>query len=266
MPDTPATPIPSCTVLLLRDAPGGMQVLMVQRSHRVDFAEGAMVFPGGRVDPGDADPAWRARVRGADSLDDAALKLRVAGVRETFEESGVLLGYVRGEPGLLGPERLEMLQPLRAPVAHGELPFLELIEREALELDLGRMVPWARWITPDMLPRRFDTHFFATTAPPGQLAVHDGQELVATAWLTPRGGLEDAAAGRRKMVFATLMNLERLASCADVEQALAAARARPVVTVQPRVVEDADGGSWLHIPADAGYPRTRVSAAGLASP
>jgi 8-oxo-dGTP pyrophosphatase MutT (NUDIX family) len=260
-----STPHLACTVLLLRDRAQGLQVLMVQRSHRVDFAEGAMVFPGGRVDPGDAEPAWRSRVRGADAFDAEALRLRVAAIRETFEESGVLLAGARGSSALMGAAELERLQPCRAPIASGTESFHALIEREGLELDAAALVPWARWITPDLLPKRFDTYFYAVAAPPDQLAVHDGQELVASAWLRPQEALDDAAQGRRKLVFATLMNLERLAATRDVDTTLSGARRQAIVAVEPQVVQ-VGNETWLEIPADAGYARTRAPAQGLASP
>ena len=87
----PATPLASATILLLRDDRGPLEVFMVERHHRIDFATGALVFPGGKIEAGDADEALRAHCAGAEGLDDKALALRVGAVRETFEECGVLL-------------------------------------------------------------------------------------------------------------------------------------------------------------------------------
>ncbi|HUN49527.1 MAG TPA: hypothetical protein VMU42_00345, partial [Candidatus Sulfotelmatobacter sp.] len=113
MSKTPAVAVPAATVLLLRDGAPGLEVFMVVRHHQIDFASGALVFPGGKVDQGDADPGLRARCRGAEGIDDATLALRVAAIREAYEECGVLLACPRGAAGLVPGARLKALHGWR---------------------------------------------------------------------------------------------------------------------------------------------------------
>jgi hypothetical protein len=119
------------------------------------------------------------------------------------------------------------------------------------------MVPFAHWITPEPVPKRFDTHFFLVTAPMVQLGAHDGGESVEGVWITPRQALSEGEAGVRTLVFATRMNLGKLARYRTVAEAVEATRARPVVTVTPKVKRTAEG-RWLQIPAEADYGVTEV--------
>ncbi|MFI5316324.1 MAG: NUDIX domain-containing protein [Myxococcota bacterium] len=234
----------AATVLLVRDRPGGLEVFMVERHHQIDFATGALVFPGGKVEAADADPRLRARCGESLEVDDAARALRVAAIRETFEECGVLLARARGAAELLAASGVG------APGAD----FVADVERADLFLACDRLVPFAHWITPAVVPKRFDTHFFLAAAPDDQLALHDGRESVDSLWISPRAALREAEAGRRTIIYPTLMNLVRLAESRDVAAALARARAQPIVTVQPALARRADGKPELSIPADAGYP------------
>lgn len=256
MADTPASPPPalaSATILLLRDGRAGLEVFMVQRHHRVDFATGAMVFPGGKVEPSDADPALLPRCTGAEALDEAARALRVAAVRETFEEAGVLLARSDDGSALVSGERLAGIR-----VRHGEalarhacdMGALVRAERLALALDL--LVPFAHWITPTFMPRRFDTHFFLAAAPPDQLAAHDGHESVDSHWVSPAEAVAQAERRERTIIFPTLMNLKKLGRSGSVAEALEAARRGPVVTVLPKLV-DTPRGPRMRLPAEAGY-------------
>lgn len=249
--DSPAKPLapahPAATVLLVRDAPEGMEVFMVVRHREIEFAAGALVFPGGRVEEGDA--AIAAEV--APGLPGAAF--RIAGIRETFEECGVLLAH--DEQGrLVGPERLLALEAAhRQALCAGERQFAAMLAKERLTPIPQAMLPFAHWITPADLPKRFDTHFFLAEAPPDQLAAHDGGESVDSVWIRPAQALAEAEAGTRTVLFPTRKNLERLARFGSVAEAMAAARAGRVVTVQPEIVTDAEGRRWLKIPEEAGY-------------
>jgi 8-oxo-dGTP pyrophosphatase MutT (NUDIX family) len=240
----PKTPRLAATVLLVRDRPGGLEVFMVERHHQIDFATGALVFPGGKLDESDADPRWRARCGESLVRDDAARALRVAAIRETFEECGVLLARARGARALVTPSS----------AGRPDEDFLALVERADLLLACDLLVPFAHWITPAMVPKRFDTHFFLAAAPEDQLALHDGRESVDSLWISPRAALAEAEAGRRTIIYPTLMNLVRLAESLDVAAALERARAQRIVTVQPALARGADGRPALSIPADAGYP------------
>ncbi|MDJ0787278.1 MAG: NUDIX hydrolase [Myxococcota bacterium] len=254
---TPPLPRPSATILLLRDGPAGLEVFMVQRHHQIDFATGALVFPGGKVDPGDADPRLVERARrGAGPARDAfpihVAAIHVAAIRETFEESGVLLARPRGSDALVDAERLSGLDPEREKLEQGDLTLADLCEREDLELALDLLEPFAHWITPEFMPKRFDTHFFLVPAPKDHLAAHDGRESVDSVWISPREAAADAEAGRRTIIFPTLMNVKKLARSDSVEAALGAARSGPVVTVLPRV-EVRDGEKMMVLPEAAGY-------------
>lgn len=220
---SPAPARPASTVLLLRDGAEGLEVFMVVRHREIEFASGALVFPGGRVEGADVALAGG----------DQAAAFRVAAIRETWEECGVLLA-VPGTP----------------PPAEGE--FARMLAARGLMPDVRGLAHFAHWITPEPVPKRFDTHFFLAAAPHGQDALHDGHEAVDSVWIRPADALADAEAGRRKVVFPTRMNLAKLARSASVAEAFAAARSRPVVTVLPQM-RMAPEGRILRIPAAADY-------------
>jgi 8-oxo-dGTP pyrophosphatase MutT (NUDIX family) len=243
-----ATPRPAATVLLLRDGPGGIEVFMQVRHRDMKFASGALVFPGGRVDPEDHALAANPDLSPATArLDPLAGALRVAAIRETFEESGVLLARPRSDTALVSGEVLHGLSAK----PHG---FARMLTDAGLVLAADLLVHFAHWITPVYNPRRFDTHFFALAAPEDQLAAHDGTESVESMWIAPHEVVAGSAAGRFQLVFATLMNLQRLDRYATVADALAAAAQAKVVTVTPELVARGEGNiRQMRIPAEAGY-------------
>lgn len=247
-----AAAVPAATVLLVRDGARGLEVFLVERHRRVDFATGALVFPGGKVEAADASPALRERMTGAGELSAEAAALRAAAIRETFEESGVLLARARGESALLSAERVRALEPHRRRVERDAETLAELAREESLELACDALVPFAHWITPEGLPKRFDTHFFLAAAPEDQAALHDGAESVDSLWLPPSEALAEAEAGRRTVIFPTRMNLRKLARAGSATEALETARAEPVVTVCPWVAKT-ETGPVVRIPEGAGY-------------
>lgn len=251
-PTTPAPALPAATVLLLRDGANGLEVFMVERHHEIDFATGALVFPGGKVDPEDREPGLLKRCVGAEGAGTEALALRAAAVRETFEECGVLLAKRRGASELLARAEVDALAPERAAVLRGDLAFPALAERDDLLLTCDRLIPFAHWITPERMPKRFDTHFFLAAAPPDQSASHDGAESVDSVWIDPRAAVAEADAGRRTIIFPTLRNLAKLGRSRSVEQALDRAREEPIVSVLPWI-EKSSAGPVLRIPKEAGY-------------
>ncbi|WP_333586757.1 NUDIX hydrolase [Phenylobacterium sp.] len=238
---------PASTLILLRDAPG-YEVLMVQRHHQIDFASGALVFPGGKTHAGDHDEAWQGHIIAAgDGVDQQAL--RIAAIREVFEEAGLLLARdLDGRPLEIEPCPLD----LRASVDRGETPFLEVVRSYGVRLDLAALDIFARWITPPVTPKRFDTWFYVARAPEGQLAVCDGRETVDACWIAPDAALADAAEGRRKVVFPTRMNLQLLAKARNSDGAIEAARLRPRIAVEPEIRRQ-EGGALLVLPEAAGY-------------
>jgi 8-oxo-dGTP pyrophosphatase MutT (NUDIX family) len=256
-------PRPASTLLLVRDGTQGLEVFVVERHHQIDFAGGATVFPGGKLEEGDQDPDLRQRCTGADQLDDAALGFRVAAIREAFEECGVLLARSRGQAEVISVARLaDLLKRYRAEVREHRVSIAQLARTEDLELATDLLVHFAHWITPEGMPKRFDTHFFLVAAPPDQFAAHDGTESVDSSWLSPRRALADADAGTRTIIFPTRMNLAKLARSANVADAMAAAGRAKVVTVLPRV-ERGPGGPILRIPPEAGYDVVEAPLDGL---
>lgn len=263
--DSQTTPVakPSATILLVRDGSAGLEVFMVQRHHKIDFATGAMVFPGGKLEPGDAAPALRARCPGTDDLSDDALAYRTGAIRETFEECGVLLAGPRGSGRLVDADELRAIEARhRAALEAHSLELPELVEAEDLDLACDRLVPFAHWITPVFMPKRFDTHFFLVAAPPDQIAVHDGTEGVDSVWTSPRDAVAEAEAGRRTIIFPTLLNVKKLGRSDSVAGVLDTARAAPVVTVLPEIVQT-DQGPMMRLPADAGYEITEAPMEGV---
>lgn len=234
---------PASTVLLLRDGAAGLEVFMVVRHRAIEFAGGALVFPGGRVEEADATLA------GGDPLG----AFRIAGIRETFEECGVLLARGRGEAEMVRADRLlAVADRHHAALLRNDRSLPEVLAAEGLEPAADALAHFAHWVTPASRSKRFDTQFFLAAAPPGQLAVHDGLESEDSVWIAPAQAVAEADAGQRRLVFATRKNLEKLARSRTVAEAMETARAATVVTVQPEMVRAGD--SWrIRIPAEADY-------------
>jgi len=215
------------------------------------FAGDALVFPGGRIDPADADLAADASLcpalRGIDAL---GMSYRVGALRETFEESGVLLA--RDQNGLIDGARVSALEKDRRDIAASAPRFAELLVRETLVLAVDLLVPFAHWITPPIYPKRYDTMFFLAAAPDGQAAAHDGTESVDSRWVTPHSALAAGESASVRLEFATRRNLEKLGLSASVDAALRAAETGAVVTVLPEII-DGPKGRTARLPENAGY-------------
>ncbi len=247
----PATPVPAATIMMLRDDDDGLEVFMVVRHHQIDFASGALVFPGGKADPADFDSALDDYLDGA--MTDPDMKaIQVASIREAFEECGVLLARTAGTDELISGERLAELESYRDQLHKGELTILEFLQRENLRLACDTLNHFAHWVTPPMMPKRFDTHFFLAAAPADHLAVHDGHESVDSVWIKPAEALADAASGKRTVIFPTLRNIEKLDKHKTTSEAIAATEDRTPVMVLPWT-EKRDDGNYLCIPPEAGY-------------
>jgi 8-oxo-dGTP pyrophosphatase MutT (NUDIX family) len=275
---TPATPRDAATIMVLRSTPsaigrdisfggyGGssprdVQVLMLRRTAAMKFAPGAYVFPGGSVDPADygAEIGWQgpsaaefgARL-GASA--EVARALVCAAVRETFEESGVLLAGPPGDGPLATPSGPSW-EADRMAMASGTLTLAALLSGRGLVLRADRLVPWARWITPDGEPRRFDARFFAAALPEGQEAVGHEAEADHVAWLRPADALRAAKAGEISLLPPTATTLNDFATAVASGAGLAdiLGERRVIEPVQPRLVLE-DGAAWLVIPDGVGYP------------
>lgn len=249
----PPTPVPAATILLLRERNDELQVFMVVRHHQIDFASGALVFPGGKVDEQDFDEALLPFLSGAHADRDRRA-IQVSAIREAFEECGVLLAYDLnvGQDALVTGARLSDLDACREPLNSGSLGLLEFLKRENLSLACDQLVHFAHWITPPMVPRRFDTHFYLAVAPSDHLAIHDGYESVDSVWISPAQALREAASGERTVIFPTLRNIEKLGISANVADAISAAEQDTIVPVLPWTEKRQDG-VYLMIPPEAGY-------------
>lgn len=261
MPDDrkrPVTPVPAATVLLIRDGAEGLEVFMVERSDRMHFAS-ALVFPGGKVDPEDADARLLARCDGIDGLAPEAAALRVAAVRETFEECGVVLARHAGaETVLEGDEAKAFYDKHHASLNAGAVEWGDIVLAEDLVLCCDRLTYFAHWITPEGRPKRFDTHFFLARMPRRQHAVHDGGESVHSVWVRPPNAIAAGERGDRNVMFPTRLNLELLERSNAVEEAIAEASGRSIVTVLPRShAIEGDAHRIMTIPPEAGYGASR---------
>ena len=261
----PAKARPASTILLLRDSAGPdgkgaddegrgeIEVFMMVRHYEIDFNSGALVFPGGAVDPGDHDIAGKPDLyTGGEGLDAHALGFRIAAIRETFEESGILLAKPRGSNDLVSAAwAAEISAAFRAAPDEGKL-FEKIFSDNGNLLTLDELVPYAHWITPKGMPKRFDTWFFLAAAPPEQVGAHDGKESTDSIWISPREALAGGESGRFKLPFPTTRNLIKLGKHRTVRDALDEARQSRIVTVMP-VMTRLNGGRQLRIPAEAGY-------------
>jgi len=247
---------PASTILLLRDnaARREIEVFMMVRHHQIEFNSGALVFPGGSVDKNDREIISRGELySGGEGLDEAALGFRVAAIRETFEESGILLARAQGAKALIDAKRAGSLAAAHcAALNERKTAFLDVLTGHGLCLALDLLMPYAHWITPEGMPKRFDTWFFLAAAPEDQLGAHDGKESTDSIWVSPREALEGGENGRFKLPFPTTRNLIRLGKQSNVQDALEDSKSRTIVTVMP-VMTRLNGGRQLHIPREAGY-------------
>jgi len=249
-------PRPASTILLLRDAEARkeIEVFMMVRHYEIDFNSGALVFPGGSVDKGDHEIiADRSLYSGGDGMDAGELSFRIAAIRETFEESGILLARPRGSRQLVDARHAGEIEAAhRAALCEGTTSFLKVLTDNALLLALDELVPYAHWITPEGVPKRFDTWFFLAAAPPDQLGAHDGKESTDSIWVSPREALEGGQTGRFKLPFPTTRNLIKLGKQDSVKSAIDDSRGKKIVEVTP-ILTKTPNGRMLRIPLEAGY-------------
>ena len=250
-------PRPASTILLLRDSAatsGEIEVFMMVRHYEIDFNSGALVFPGGSVDKGDQEIIANPKLYcGGEGLDASALSFRIAAIRETFEESGILLARARGSNSLVDARRAGEIEAAhRVALCDGKATFSGILADNGLLLALDELVPYAHWITPEGMPKRFDTWFFLAAAPPAQVGAHDGRGSTDSIWLSPREALAGGDSGRFKLPFPTTRNLIKLGRQPSVSAALDDSRGKPIVTVMP-VMTKLNGGRQLRIPREAGY-------------
>jgi 8-oxo-dGTP pyrophosphatase MutT (NUDIX family) len=251
-------PKDAATVILLRKSwaseKGNFEVLLVLRNLKSRFVPGSYVFPGGCLDEEDAAPDMERFFTGMDgeraralfpdmSSPDKAPGIWVAGIRETFEEVGLLMAYQR-DNRLVSIDSAPLQEKFRSYRQHlqkGEISLRSILLTEGLTLATDRLHYFSHWITPELLPLRYDVRFFLAEAPPNQTAIHDGTELTSHIWITPRQALKEFEHGRLDMVVPTLVTIEELAGYKTIDDAVLSARRkeiRPILTV---MAEEADG-------------------------
>ena len=217
----------AATVLLLRDGEPGLEVFMVKRPAGMVFPD-LHVFPGGKVDDADHLESICAglddrRASTQLGLSAGGLRYWVAAIRECFEECGVLLATRDGRLlDLASSDDRERFSAYRLAVAAGQMSMAELCERENLLLACNQVHYFSHWLTPDSVPKRFDTRFFATTMPHGQQALADTEETADSDWVTPPEALRRRERNEWQMIHPTFMTLMSIASFPTVEDALAA--------------------------------------------
>lgn len=230
--------IPAATLVLWRDGSAGPEILVVQRSARMAFAAGAIVFPGGRIDQADRELAMALG-----RPDDSA---KVTAIRETIEETAVVPGMTGNADPAIG---LEIQASL-----HSGADFGALLRVHGLDLDLDSLTPFARWMPAFKQPRKFDTLFYVAAASAGEWIPRPQEgECIAAEWASPAALLDRVDRGESSAIFPTKRNLERLAQHDSLESLLADARAHSLETIIPWV-EEMDGEPHVRIPDGRGYP------------
>lgn len=217
----PVTPEPAATVALVREQAGGLEVYLTCRRRDLVFLGGFHVFPGGKLDPEDFSPVWPLRcksarkptgvVLGRETEPGLALAFRIAGIREVFEETGVLLAEGSSWPPA------ERLENYRRELHARRRNFLSILEAEDLYLPLERLLWFAHWVTPATSPRRFDTHFFAAAMPAGQEAKPFPGEISASSWERPAAAIARWKRREIKLIPPTLASLDFLSRFSDWE-------------------------------------------------
>jgi 8-oxo-dGTP pyrophosphatase MutT (NUDIX family) len=243
---SPAEPRPASTVILLRDGSAGLQVYLLRRTASMAFAAGMSVFPGGRVDPSDAavadawtgpSPSWFAARLGCSV--ELAVAFVAAAVRETFEESGVLLAGPSAD-SVVADTTGASWDDDRVALEGRSLSFADFLHRRGLVLRADLLGVWAHWITPEFEPRRYDTRFFVAALPSGQRTRDVSGESDQVAWMAPGAAVRMVDAGEMAMLPPTYLSCAELSSFGSVADALSATRDRVVTPILPRLRIEGD--------------------------
>ena len=253
---TPVDPRDASTVVLLRDGDGkegGVEVYLLRRSRGMAFAGGFCVFPGGGVDPRDFEheigwvgPTAEEWALQLDTTPEHARALVCAAVRETFEESGVLLAGPTSD-SVVDDTTGDDWEADRHRLEARELAFTDFLQQRGLKLRTDLLQWWGTWVTPVFEPKRYDTRFFVAELPEGQVTRDVSSESDHVVWLPVRDAIDAVDAGTMAMLpptYATCLELYDLATAGD---ALGAATSKDRTPVLPEMQVDADGG-YLHLP------------------
>jgi 8-oxo-dGTP pyrophosphatase MutT (NUDIX family) len=240
----PPVPRDAATLVLLRDGAAGLEVFCVERNRKSGFMAGALVFPGGKVDEGDRDPAWEGLLM--PPREGVRKDVALAACRESLEEAAILPvnGAITHVAALT----------LRQALAIGPDELRSALAAQGLTIDLSSLVPFARWVTPEAEVRRFDARFFMLRAPEGQDGAHDTYETMASFWATPNEVLARFDARDIQMAPPTHRTLELLSTRATVDEALADAETACLDPIRP-VLINYDSTMALTLPGDPEHPQ-----------
>lgn len=244
--------IPASTVLIIRDGVSGLEVFMVVRHHQIDFAAGALVFPGGKVDKSDYDKKLNQHLCEEETSDKENIPFKIAAIRECFEEANVLFAKNKDGREIIGADKLFKLKKWRDEFINKSTSMYEFASSENMFFSIDVLIPFSHWVTPEKMPKRFDTRFYIAVAPEGHDGKHDGNETVDSVWINPQQALDDCLSKKRTIIFPTRLNLEKLNQSKTVAEAINNAKNSNIVTVTP-TIEKLDEGIFLTIPKDAGY-------------
>ncbi len=258
--------IDASTILILRDATPTFEVFMVKRHSKSSFMANAWVYPGGRLDPDDTTDAALSRIvditpqnaaerLGLDSPNRAA-GLYLAGIRETFEEAGVLLARRSGSDAwlrLVDDETSVAFADYREQLQNYELSLSDLAAKEDLVFPCDELAFFSHWITPTFESKRFDTFFFLARAPVDQEPLHDAREVTAGEWVTPAAALDKFRAGDAYLAPPTIRTLERLAAFDSIDTAFASTVGNLPAVILPHLDTSGERPTLL-LPGDPDYP------------
>jgi 8-oxo-dGTP pyrophosphatase MutT (NUDIX family) len=253
------------TVILMREERHGFAVYLLKRSEKSSFMPGNFVYPGGMVDPEDCQPAVydlckgvspeeANRILGRPLASEECLSYWVAGIRELFEEAGVLLAYdQRGNLlSLQNPAHRELMARYRNPIQNGKATMARMAQDEKLFFAVDKVTFHAHWITPEAYPQRFDTYFFLARHPAGQEATHDHKEMTAGMWVTPQEALERNSKGEMVLSPPTLKTIEDLSLFASLDDLFTATRKNVVEPVLP-ILKKVSNQTFIVYPWDPDY-------------
>ncbi|MDP7721556.1 NUDIX hydrolase [Mycobacterium sp. TY814] len=268
-PHVPLPARPAATVMLVRDAPGGLNIFLMRRHSAMEFAPGVIVFPGGGVDDRDRNadiawagppPDWWAQRFGIET--DLAIALVCSAARETFEESGVLFAGSADDPDSIVGDA-SVYRESRHALADRTLSFADFLRREQLVLRSDLLRPWANWVTPEAeRTRRYDTYFFVAALPEGQRADGENTESDLSGWALPQEAIADFEAGRNVLLPPTWTQLDSLAG-RTVAEVLAVER--QIVPIQPLLEKRGDNWVFEFFDSDR-YHRAREAGGSMKWP
>ncbi len=247
-------PRDASTIIVIRPCPeparNGIEVLMVLRHPRNKFVADSYVFPGGALDQGDCEDRLQPFCRGLQPTEaskilcdmvspERSLGSWIAGIRETFEEAGILLACSESGKLLSLQEESDAARfaGYRRDLLAGKIDFGKILEKEKLTLATDCVYYYSHWITPEPAPIRYDVRFFLAAWPEGQRACHDGVELTNHLWITPQEALRANGRGKFRMVLPTIMTMRELCAFGSVEEAIRSTRDKSIPALLTRLIE-----------------------------